>query len=123
MGLNVSIYRDASNYDCTMRGISGSERGHRQLCLVNIDGGSEPTDDTPAAMLVQHNVFGPDRPMVRIVPAVRDESGAWVAEKRWTMFGGNYAAMSGNGFSEAVSHLMGGIKFYGAVAIHDRIEG
>jgi hypothetical protein len=37
------------------------------------------------------------------------------------MFGGNYAAASDSRFSELCEKLLG-TSFYGAVAIHDRVE-
>ena len=39
----------------------------------------------------------------------------------WTMFGGNYATTSDSRFSELCEELLG-TNFYGAVAVHDRVE-
>jgi len=38
------------------------------------------------------------------------------------MFGGNYASTSDSRFGEAVEKIIG-TRFYGAVAVHDRVEG
>ena len=106
MGLKVSVFRHG-NYDCTNGGISSKAS---ELCIVNLPGSAEPSEDCPAARLIVRSPCG--KPILSIVPD---------GEERWTMFGGNYAACSGNGFSDACSKLLGH-KFYGAVAIHDRVE-
>jgi len=108
MGIQVQVFRNG-NYDCTNGGISSKAT---ELCLVNLPGSAEPSEDCPAARLIVRTPFGDSKPLLTIVPE---------GEERWTMFGGNYAACSGNGFSDACSKLLGH-KFYGAVAIHDRVE-
>lgn len=108
MGIQVYVFRHG-NYDCTNGGISSKAT---ELCLVNLPGSAEPSEDCPAARLIVRTPFGDSKPLLTIVPD---------GEERWTMFGGNYAACSGNGFSDACSKLLGH-KFYGAVAIHDRVE-
>jgi hypothetical protein len=108
MGIQVQVFRNG-NYDCTNGGISSKAT---ELCLVNLPGSAEPSEDCPAARLIVRTPFGDSKPLLTIVPD---------GEERWTMFGGNYAACSGNGFSDACSKLLGH-KFYGAVAIHDRVE-
>lgn len=108
MGIQVQVFRNG-NYDCTNGGISFQAT---ELCLVNLPGSAEPSEDCPAARLIVRTPFGDSKPLLTIVPD---------GEERWTMFGGNYAACSGNGFSDACSKLLGH-KFYGAVAIHDRVE-
>lgn len=125
MGLHVWTYRSQpskwlADNDCTNGGISRDARG---LCLVNVEGPFEPDDDFPAAMLVSNNVFGDDvgRRLVKVVPAHRLESGEYVAEGRWTMFGGNFASTCDSRFREAVEGLLG-VFASGAVPIHDRIE-
>lgn len=106
MGLNVKIFR--SDSDCTNGGISSKAA---ELCIVNLPGRDEPSEDCPAARLIVRSPCG--KPLLTIVPD---------GEERWTMFGGNYAACSGNGFSKSCSDLLGH-EWYGAVAIHDRVEG
>ena len=107
MGINVSVYKDAdSNYDCTMNGVTNR---FTKLCVTNVDGPFDPSDDCPPVQLVEGNLPG----TVKIVP----EEG----KGKWTMFGGNYAATSDSRFSEAVEKIVGG-RFYGAVPVHDRVE-
>jgi hypothetical protein len=53
------------------------------------------------------------RKILRLIPeSVKDKG---------RMFGGNYAAASDSRFSELCEKLLG-TSFYGAVAIHDRVE-
>lgn len=122
MGLPISIYRRAAadkasdiikldDVDCTNGGVSSKVA---RLTLVNVHGPFNPTPDAPAAYLVKGTVPG----AVRIVPA--DATGAM--DTRWLMFGGNYAGSSDSRFNEAVEAL-GGPRFGGPVAIHDRYEG
>lgn len=114
MGLLAFVARVARCGDCTNGGISSN---HDQLCLVNVDGPFEPSDDCPAVMLDSH-VLG----CLRIVPAVKTEAGNWIIEPGgWYMDGGNYASTSDSRFSAACNRLLGH-RFYGAVAIHDRRE-
>lgn len=105
MGLLVNVLRHASGWDCTNNGISSRVD---TLCITNIEGPFEPRTGIPGVILESH-VPG----CLRIVPA--DAGNAWV------MFGGNYAACSDSRFREACEGLLGH-SFYGAVAIHDRIE-
>jgi hypothetical protein len=57
---------------------------------------------------------------LRIVPAKTNDKGEWVAQSG-TMFGGNFLSSSDSRFVEACENLLGH-TFYGAVAIHDRVE-
>lgn len=107
MGLIVSVYKDAdSNYDCTMNGVTSR---FTKLCVTNVDGPFEPSDDCPPVKLVVGNLPG----TAKIVPEE--------CEGKWSMFGGNYAATSDSRFSEAIESIVGG-RFYGAVPVHDRVE-
>ena len=108
MGMIVSVYTDkSSNYDCTNNGVT-----HRfdRLCVVNVEGPFEPSDDCPAVYLDKGAVDG-----IAILRPIESKN-------RWTMFGGNYASTSDSRFSAAVEEMCGQ-KFYGAVAVHDRVEG
>jgi hypothetical protein len=107
MGLIVSVYRDAEGYDCTNGGISAS---HIRLCVVNVDGPFEPSDDCPAVILKPGNI---PKALPKLVPEEDQE--------HWTMFGGNYAGTSDSRFSDAVERMCG-IRA-GIVPIHDRVEG
>lgn len=122
MGLIVSIYRRAAAdkpgdmlkldaVDCTNGGVSSKVA---QLTLINVGGPFNPSPDAPAAYLVKGNVPG----AVKIVPA--NAEGAM--DTRWLMFGGNYAGTSDSRFNEAVERL-GGPRYGGPVAVHDRYEG
>lgn len=111
MGLIVDVYRNAFQ-DCTNGGISSKAKG---LCLVNVEGPSQPSVDAPAALLVQ-NTEG----TVRIVPAAKVQD-FWIPASGWWMNGGNYGATSDSRFSQAVERILRH-AFYGAVAIHDRQE-
>lgn len=113
MGLHIDVYR-SSHGDCTNGGISSKARS---LVVVNVDGPFSPSPDAPAAFLVRG--LGP-KGTVRIVPAISDGM-KWVPSTDWTMMGGNYAGTSDGRFGRAVEELLGH-AFYGAVAIHDRIE-
>ena len=108
MGMTISVLRQPRGPDCTMRGVSSwAER----LTVVNVEGPFEPRPDAPAVILEEH-VPG----CLRLVPRDLKASGAWA------MFGGNYAATCDSRFRQACETLLGH-RFYGAVAIHDRVEG
>ena len=108
MGMTVYVYRNDLG-DCTAGGISATAK---QLCLTNVEGPFEPSEDSPAAVLVMAEPIGGQK-ILRIEPAD--------ADGKWTMFGGNYAGCSDSRFSEKCRELLGS-SWYGAVAIHDRIE-
>jgi len=106
MGLHVSVFRNVEMpTDCTANGVSIR---FTRLTLVNVEGPNEPSEDAPAAFLEAHFPG-----ILRIRP---DECG-----DAWVMMGGNFAATSDSRFREACERLSGS-KFYGAVAIHDRVE-
>ena len=106
MGLRINVYRDADGVDCTAGGVSSR---YSSLTVVNVEGPVEPNECAPAVKLVKGALGS-----VRLVPV---EAG-----DRHTMFGGNYGSTSDSRFSSAVERILGH-RFYGAVAIHDRIEG
>ena len=107
MGLQVEIYRSDTFGDCTNGGIS-SRVGVRGFTLTNVEGADTPNANYPAAKL-KKGAFN----SVHIKPA-------W-NEDEHTMFGGNYAASSDSRLSKAMDDLTGN-RFYGAIAIHDRVE-
>jgi len=109
MGLRISVYRDASyKGDCTLNGISSK---YSTLTVINAEGPFEPDENAPAVMLVAN----PYNSVV--IKAVKD-----IDAKKWCMMGGNYAATSDSRFGQAIEKMTGQ-RFYGAVPIHDRIEG
>jgi hypothetical protein len=117
MGLLISVYRNAErgmDVDCTNGGVSST---HGMFCLVNASGPFEPNEDRPAVIMQQHQPG-----CLRIVPAYADGKGNWIADKyHHRMMGGNYGATSDSRFAELCERLLGH-RFYGAVAIHDRVE-
>ena len=108
MGMIVHVYRNDLG-DSTAGGISSTAK---QLCLTNVEGPFEPSEDSPAAVLVMAEPIG-GRKILRIEPAD--------AGDKWTMFGGNYGGTSDSRFGDKCRELLGQ-SWYGAVAIHDRIE-
>lgn len=117
MGIHVNIYRQApygdpffDNMDCTAGGESSYAKG---FTVVNAEGPFEPCEDYPAAELVMAEPIG-GRKILRLIPVSK--------KGKWTMFGGNYAGCSDSRFSRLCDELLGG-TFYGAVAVHDRVEG
>ena len=107
MGLILSVYTDkGSNRDCTCNGVTNR---FDRLCVVNVDGPFEPSNDCPAVVLKRGALDG-----IAILRPVE-------AKSRHTMFGGNYASTSDSRFSNAIEAITGQ-RFYGAVAVHDRIE-
>ena len=107
MGILVNIYR--AGRDCTNGGESSFAKG---FCVVNAEGPFEPSEKYPAAELVVAEPMA-GRKILRLIPeSVKDKG---------RMFGGNYAAASDSRFGELCEKLLG-TNFYGAVAIHDRVE-
>jgi len=115
MGMLVNVYKTSYGddplgcTDCTNGGISSKTN---TLCVTNVDGPFSPSDKHPAAVLVMAEPIG-GRKILRIEPAD--------ADGKWTMFGGNYGGTSDSRFGEKCRELLGQ-SWYGAVAIHDRIE-
>jgi hypothetical protein len=111
MGLLVSVYRDSNGIDCTNGGVSSTDI--KGLCLINVSGPFNPSDDYPAAVLVvRHFGFGS---VLSIVPEENF--------KGQHMFGGNYASTSDSRFGEAAREMLDGEQYWiGAVPIHDRAE-
>lgn len=111
MGLLVSVYRNAElPCDCTNNGVSSRTN---KLCVVNIDGPSDPTDDAPAVLLLEGNL--PET--VHIKPEGLVDSGMVV------MMGGNYAGTSDSRFGNAIAKITGQRFAMGMAPIHDRVEG
>lgn len=115
MGIHVNIYKQdrtdsfLGNVDCTAGGESSYAKG---FTVVNAEGPFEPCEEYPAAELVMAEPIG-GRKILRLIPVSKKD--------KWTMFGGNYAGTSDSRFSRLCDELLGG-TFYGAVAIHDRVE-
>ena len=105
MGLNAYIYKH-NGEDYSNGGISSR---FDQVCLVNVSGPFEPDAEHPACVLLLGNVDGTAK-----VVALEDTH-------QHVMNGGCFVSTSDSRFSEAVENLIG-LRFYGAVALHDRVE-
>jgi hypothetical protein len=95
-----------SDYDSTNGGVS-SKANRLFVQLPNCPSDQSVAGDAPEMVLESH-VPG----CVRLVPK---------GEKRWVMFGGNFAHSSDSRLREAIERMTGQ-TWYGAIAIHDRIE-
>jgi hypothetical protein len=114
MGIHVDVYKPVTregdwfhNYDCTNGGESHTARG---FTVMNAEGPHKPCADYPAATLVVEG-----RGRWKILSLIPDSK-----KNDWNMFGGNYAGCSDSRFGKLCEKLIGG-KWYGAVAIHDRV--
>ena len=115
MGLHVEIYRDDTRGGCSNHGVSDLETNPKikGLTITNIEAPFEPSEEYPAAKLVVEKVF--QHPTVRVIPQKLLNAGVW------TMMGGSYVAACDSRFNEKIYKLTG-IRFYGAVPLHDRTE-
>jgi hypothetical protein len=132
-GLSLDVLRHPRYSDATNHGISSR---FNTLTLVGVTGNTargssrgivpvpldcqvfEPTDDAAAALEIRQ--FGDLDRIASIIPVDIDSDGTMRRAAGWGMHGGNYATGDSR-FGELVENLTG-IHFYGAVAIHDRIE-
>lgn len=112
MGLIIEVLR--GRHDCTRNGLSSK---HDHLTVVNIPGPFPANSASPAVMLESH-VKG----CLRLVPVEFVEDKWKVVDGRWHMAGGNFGHSSDSRFNEACRQMLGVECFYGAVAIHDRVE-
>lgn len=108
MGLSVYVYRSDFG-DSTNGGLSAVAR---QICVVNIDGPSEPVDNLRPAFELIAGAYG----TAKLVPVDQPEGVVG------PMMGGNYAGTSDSRFGDKVAELMGVEFFSGAIPIHDRFE-
>ncbi len=108
MGIIANVYRSSDGYDCTNGGPSFYVN---RVCIVNVDGPFNPSDDAPAAMLMKHPAM--NHVFLRFEEHVGKQA----------MMGGNFVHCSDSRFGEQVRYLLDDYKaFVGAVPIHDRIE-
>lgn len=127
---DLSVMRNVDFGDASRGGITDR---HSRLALVGWTTGNGrwpaevPTlpkrtirgDEAP--VILEHRDLWMAGQSVWLVPATwNDDTEGWEAV-RGTMFGGNYAATSDARFGELIAELLGH-PFYGAVAVHDRIE-
>ncbi|MFL0579592.1 hypothetical protein [Dietzia sp. 179-F 9C3 NHS] len=128
-GLTFQVVRPApSRYgDLTLGGVSATADTLTVVGTIDPDGDFQllPRDarvfparpDAPAVVLDRTAGGHPI-----LVPAAYDHtSGEWGRVREHVMAGGNYAAYCDSRASDAVESVCGH-RFYGAVAVHDRIE-
>lgn len=104
MGILGDIY-DWSLGNCSNDGISAK---HTQVCVINVDGPFEPSQDAPAVRLIKRSTGN----------LVCEPVGL---EDKWTMFGGAFVYTGDSRFTEAVQRLSGYNHAF-PVALHDRVE-
>lgn len=104
MGIIGAIY-DSPGGNCSNGGVSAR---HTQVCVVNVDGPFEPSQDAPAVRLIKRRTGN----LVCVPVGLED---------KWTMFGGAYVYTSDSRFTNAVEKLSGYDHCF-PVALHDRIE-
>ena len=116
MGIQVNVYRQVPYGNEFLDSMDTTAGGESSYCkgftVVNADGPFEPNEDYPAAELVMAEPIG-GRKILRLIPVSKKD--------KWTQFGGNYAGCSDSRFSDLCDKLLGA-SFYGAVAVHDRVE-
>lgn len=112
MGLIANIYRSEHNSSLNVFG------SFTRVTLVNVDGPFDPSPDAPAAMLCPGNAR--DTVVIRPVEVLAVDDPKKSKPLRG-MMGGAYVATSDSRFAEAVEKMLGQ-NFYGAVALHDRVE-
>jgi len=112
MGLHVYFYRSDDLKGCSNNGVSET-KGIKGLTITNIDAPFKPSKEYPAAKLIVEKHF--KHPTVRVVPE------ALLLDDVWTMMGGSYVASCDSRFNQKIEELTGH-TFYGAVALHDRVE-
>jgi hypothetical protein len=111
MSLHIDVYRNADGTDCTNSGIT---KRFVTLNVVNVNGPSSPNMlDVPNVYLEPGYMDG----TCHLVPGPEFEPDVPFSR----MFGGNYAGTSDSRFKEAVENLIG-VRFYGAIPVHDRYE-
>ncbi len=112
MGLIIEVLR--GRHDCTRNGVSSR---HDHLTVVNVPGPFNPAPDRPAVLMDSH-VKG----CLRLVPAELENETWRPVQGKWFMAGGNFGHSSDSRFNEACRQKLGVECFYGAAAIHDRVE-
>lgn len=105
MGMLAQIY-DSPLGNCSNGGVSAKAK---QVCIINVDGPFDPSDDAPAVKLVKREHAG----NIVCVPVG--------LEGKSTMFGGAYVVTSDSRFCKAVQQLSG-YRFSFPVALFDRVE-
>ena len=127
-GLLIQVVRPApSNYgDLTCGGVSAEAKHLTLVGIIDADGEYAqlpkcsrvfPARPDAPAVLLDRTAGG----FPILVPASHDPELGWGRVRAHTMAGGNYGASSDSRVGDAL-RAVSGQSFYGAVAIHDRIE-
>ena len=114
MGLTVSILRDSDLGDCSNGGVSGRVN---KLTMINVEGPFEPSDNAPAAKLVEGNLGG-----AKVIPCI-DHPTIMMGDMSkliGPMMGGTYVATSDSRFSNKLEEM--GVSMGVAIPFHDRYE-
>ena len=115
-GLTLYVYRTHER-DCTLGGVS-SKANRLTLVGDGIPEIDEATEDAPEIVLQRSNAVNSndDRQIsLRLIPP------HLLDERRWTMFGGNFATTCDSRLGDAIERITGR-RFFGAIPIHDRVE-
>ncbi len=133
-GLTVTVARNATG-DYTNRGVSAlhdhltvvgylgdTEAGDTDGVVIPLPADSQrcvPTKDTPAVAIEIRRI---GNPIPSIIPVVWDDQRqGYKRVHPWTQSGGNFANLMDSRLNNLLERLIGS-HFYGAVAIHDRVE-
>jgi len=115
-GIYLCVYSSKSLSDCSNEGISS--RWNR-LFFITPDGIEETVAslEVPAVCIDRHPTIY-NHP---ICHEVRFLDGYWQKDRRWAMFGGNFAYTSDSRFAKALQAITGS-PYSQPVAIWDRFE-
>lgn len=117
MGLTAYILKHNGNSSSN----GGVSAAHNEVTIVNAEGPATPTRERPPVMIVYGNLPG----TVKAVPAEEITPGVFVtgsaSGRVGPMHGGTFIESSDSRFGELVEKL-GGQRFGGPVALHDRFE-
>jgi len=112
MGLIVGIYRNGDAHPYSLF------KDYDAVTVTNMHGPFEPTDDRPAAIMVE-NPFG-DPILMPDVPWMHQQGKCLqVPETESFAASGSYAATSDSRFGEALCAFTGSSRCYYAIPIHD----
>lgn len=131
--LNLQVMRPAEFPDCTLDGVSSrfarltlvgvlDERNTRAIKTLTGDHGWQSYMDGESReneVVLHVRAVGTDA-VLSFVPVDRDDNGV-ISRVGSPMFGGNYA--TGDSRLSSLVQQLTGNRFYGAIAVHDRIEG
>lgn len=129
-GLTMSVLRNA-RYDATNGGISSTAQAFTLVGVMtdtHLMAGETRIEPVPENMQV-FEAYG-DQPAVVVrvrtigrenILSIEPYLATDTSDRPWFMFGGNFAHTSDSRAADLFATLLGH-RFYGALAIHDRIE-